>query len=253
MSFFNTIKEYIDSKFEEKYKIIETTQNILIENQNKSNDDLNSKINDVFEENKKLRDEINLLKNDIIKELRNEIISLKDNIIIYDNGFHTNIGIYPRFFTLNTDTIYINKLFDMQIYKGTQRLYPNIIHFNLETIKKLTNLKYIKLRHECEWQDYTNNYLRLFVIHIHYFNINENDKVVENIEIIDLLTFCRLFNYTLKRDNGSIIILRPFYLHNKNKGYIYEGYSFEQQYFKIRNKSSTFQEYINNLKIAFEI
>jgi hypothetical protein len=40
MSFFNIIKEYIDSKFEEKYKIIETTQNILnqnVENVNKIN------------------------------------------------------------------------------------------------------------------------------------------------------------------------------------------------------------------------
>jgi len=235
MSFFNIIKEYVDSKFEEKYEIIETTQNILIENQNKSNDDLNSKINNVFEENKKLRDEINSLKNDII---------------IYDNGFY-NSGIYPRFFTLNTDTIYINKLFDMR----TQRLYPNMINFNLEIIKKLTNLKYIKLRHDCEWRDYTNNdYLRLFTIHIYYFNINENDKVVENREIIDLLTFCYLFNITLlKNDSAFNITINPFYLHNKNKGYIYEEYSFEQQYFKIRDKSSTFKEYINNLKIAFEV
>jgi hypothetical protein len=231
MSFFNTIKEYIDSKFEEKYKIIETTQNILIENQNKSNDDLNSKINDVFEENKKLR---------------NEIISLKNDIIIYDNGSH-NIGIYPRFFTLNTDTIYINKLFDIP-------LATHIINFNLEIIKKLTNLKYIKLRHECEWQDYTNNdYLRLFVIHIHYFNINKNDKVIENIEIIDLLTFCHLFNYTLLNTKAHNINLNEFYLHNTNKGYMYGSHTDDKQYFRIRDKSSTFPEYINNLKIAFEI
>ena len=68
MSFFNTIKEYIDSKFEEKYKIIETTQNILIENvdnQNKINyifnNELNSKINHIVEENKKLKNELNKL------------------------------------------------------------------------------------------------------------------------------------------------------------------------------------------------
>lgn len=239
MSFFNTIKEYIDSKFEEKYIIIETTQNILIENQSKLNDDLNFKINDIIEENKKLKCEINLL---------------KDNIIIYDNGFH-NSGIYPRFFTLNTETIYVNKLFDIQTSRrGTQRPYPNIIHFNLEIIKKLTNLKYIKLRHECEWRDYTNNdYLRLFIIHIYYFNINENDKVVENIEIIDLLTFCRLFNYTLLYTKSHNINLNEFYLHNTNKGYIYEEYSFEQQYYKIRDKSHTFKEYIYNLKIAFKM
>ena len=252
MSFFNTIKEYIDSKFEEKYKIIETTQNILIENQNKSNDELNFKINDIFEENKKLLKKIDYL------------YSINS---YYPFGINTD-SFYPCNINIDTRVLYILKLFNSFDYQhyGNRMVDVILINVDINVLKHLKNIKCIRILHDCDLLDYSNNaYLRYLIFKTNYFNESTNNFVQE---YIDLVSLSKIFNYHIINQNYTISsddysICQNLYTFLKNCGTDFHNASVNERgkcrfklnnnYLQIRDKSNTFQEYINNLKIAFEI